>query len=275
MAFKGITQVNNDSLPGTYKINLNPDRSGLKKFISDKPVPGDHIQFVDNISVQEKLQVILRHDSIIWKCGEPITDSRDGRKYKTVRLDGRCWMAENLNIGTKILSKKGTNNQTNEQTDNNIIEKFCYENDSNACDRYGGLYQWDEAMQYRKEEKSRGICPEGWHIPSDLEWNEMVEYIGGRDVAGDILKAASFPGKLVDSVTCGFNALPGGRRGGPKGNYIREGKIAYFWTSTEYTGFSSWFYKIFDNTDYLSHYFYLKSYGFSVRCIRDVANAGK
>jgi len=78
-----------------------------------------------------------------WACGDTLDDIRDNQSYATVKIGEQCWMKENLNIGTMIL---GVNNQS----DNNIVEKYCYNNNSGQdyCSIYGGLYQWAEAVQY-------------------------------------------------------------------------------------------------------------------------------
>ena len=82
--------------------------------------------------------------------------------YHTIQIGGQCWMKENLNVGEMIL---GSQTQTN----NGTIEKYCYGNLSAICDERGGLYIWDELMQYSTEERAQGICPDGWHIPTDEE----------------------------------------------------------------------------------------------------------
>lgn len=82
--------------------------------------------------------------------------------YHTIQVFGQCWMKENLNVGTKI---QGSAIQTN----NGTIEKYCYGNSDAMCTTYGGLYVWGELMEYSLEPRSRGICPEGWHIPTDAE----------------------------------------------------------------------------------------------------------
>jgi len=105
-----------------------------------------------------------------WVCGDPLIDSRDGKSYATVLLGDQCWMAEDLNVGVRI-------NGTNNQTDNFVIEKYCYNDTEGNCDIYGGLYQWDEAMQYTTQQGTRGICPIGWHFPTDAEWTTLTNYI--------------------------------------------------------------------------------------------------
>lgn len=208
-------------------------------------------------------------------CGSTITDSQ-GNVYGTVQIGNQCWMKENLNIGTMI------NGNTN-QTDNNVIEKYCYGNIAANCDVYGGLYQWDEMMQYVVTEGTQGICPTGWHIPSDDEWKTMEMAIGmsqvqadatgnrGTDDEGGKLKETGYahwyyPNNGATNVT-GFTGLPGGRGtgGGPFYTLTYNG---YFWTSTK-NGSTSW-------SRSLSYYFqqvgrdYINpDYGYSVRCVRD------
>ncbi len=87
----------------------------------------------------------------------------EGETYKIVHVGTQCWMAENLNVGQRI-------DGDCEMEDNAVTEKYCYNDDENNCEEYGGLYSWDELMQYTSLENAQGICPEGWHIPDDEVW---------------------------------------------------------------------------------------------------------
>ncbi|MCK5839195.1 MAG: hypothetical protein KAG99_05065, partial [Bacteroidales bacterium] len=113
-----------------------------------------------------------------WYCGDPFTDSRDGATYNTIQIGTQCWMAENLNIGTRI---DGVNDQIN----NSIIEKYCYNDIEDSCDVYGGLFQWDEMMQYITDTLAQGICPTGWHIPADYEWKVLEGNVDSQYPVGD------------------------------------------------------------------------------------------
>lgn len=108
-------------------------------------------------------------------CGDEIR--YEGQTYHTVLIGSQCWMRENLNVGTMI---DGPSIQTTgKQTNNQIIEKYCYDNDATNCATYGGLYEWNEAMQYITTPGARGICPEGWHIPTSTEFQTLITTVGG------------------------------------------------------------------------------------------------
>ena len=111
-------------------------------------------------------------------CGELLTDSRDGQQYETVLIGTQCWMAENLNIGTRI-------DGVNDPSDNGNIEKYCYDDDPANCETYGGLYQWNEMMEYVTIERVQGICPEGWYIPTDDDWKILEGTVDSYFAVGD------------------------------------------------------------------------------------------
>jgi len=96
---------------------------------------------------------------VIFICGASKVNY-GGKAYNTVLIGDQCWLKENLDIGTMI---------TSSPSNNGIIEKYCYGNIESNCDIYGGLYQWDEAMQYATIEGAKGICPDGWYIPTLAE----------------------------------------------------------------------------------------------------------
>ncbi len=165
----------------------------------------------------------------VSSCGDPFTDPRDGQTYETVQIGNQCWMAENLNIGTRI---DGSSNQTND----NSIEKYCYDNLESNCDTYGGLYQWDEVMQYSTNEGVQGICPIGWHVPTDAEWAVLVNELGGVSIAGGKLKEIGTAHWISPNTGAtnesGFTGLPGGYRYNNVGNYDAMGLYGFFWTSS-------------------------------------------
>jgi uncharacterized protein (TIGR02145 family) len=210
-----------------------------------------------------------------FSCGDPFMDSRDGKVYATIQIGTQCWMAENLNIGTMI-------NGSSSQTNNGTIEKYCYNNSTANCDTYGGLYQWDEMMQYVNTEGTQGICPTGWHIPTDDEWKTMEMYLGMTQVQADAVgwRGTDEGGKLKETGithwsspntgatnSSGFTGLPGGYRHSNGTFYVLAG-YAYLWSSSE-SGSYAWYRYLYFNNAQVYRYFDNKSYGFSVRCVRD------
>ena len=148
--------------------------------------------------------------------GSDLTDSRDGKVYKTAQIGSQLWMAENLNVGIKVSDAVG-------QSDNGVIEKYSYDNDESNSDVYGGLYLWDEMMQYT-EISNQGVCPDGWHVSSDEEWQKLEMFLGMADTTvvktswrgddeGGMLKevgTAHWVSNVANNES-GFTALPGGR----------------------------------------------------------------
>jgi uncharacterized protein (TIGR02145 family) len=167
-----------------------------------------------------------------WSCGMPITDSRDAKQYNTVLIGNQCWLRENMNIGTRIQSNVAQSNHT-------AFEKYCFQNLESNCDIYGGLYQWENAMQWVLNPGAQGICPSGWHVPDQTEWDVLVTYLGGDDLAGAALKEAGtahWASPNTGTNSSGFTGLGGG--------YIHYNNshdllvYGYFWTSSQYYSFS-------------------------------------
>jgi uncharacterized protein (TIGR02145 family) len=200
-----------------------------------------------------------------FQCGLPLIDDRDDQQYETVQIGDQCWMAENLNIGTRI-------NGSSNQSDNGTIEKYCYNNADAQCDTYGGLYQWDEMMGYTTTPGVQGICPEGWHLPSDAEWTTLTTYLGGESVAGGKMKETgttywNSPNTGATNSS-GFTALPGGGRN-TNGSFSGVGNEGYWWSSSEIGASGAWNRSLYYGSAQVYRYSYGKSSGFSVRCLKD------
>ena len=150
-------------------------------------------------STSSSVTLTVLPGSTLSTCPYTFTDSRNSQVYNASLMGGRCWMLENLNYGT-LLSP-----QTHPQTDNCIVEKYCSTADAN-CTSYGGLYQWDELMQYRipgPGEYLQGLCPPEWHVPTSTEWQSLIDgqTNAGNGIAGGDLKdpnpAFGFKGLLM------------------------------------------------------------------------------
>ncbi|MCD4696409.1 MAG: hypothetical protein K8S16_09245, partial [Bacteroidales bacterium] len=200
-----------------------------------------------------------------WNCGDSIIDLRDSQSYSTVQIDTQCWMGENQNIGTMIQG-------TNTMTDNSIIEKYCYNNDPVNCTTFGGLYQWNEMMQYTTQQQVQGICALGWHIPTDVEWTTLSTFLGGESVTGGKLKETGTthwnPPNTGATNESGFTAIPGGFLYNV--NYNALGDNIFFQTSTSSNNNDAWSRTLSYNIASLVREGYSKNYGFSVRCIKDI-----
>jgi uncharacterized protein (TIGR02145 family) len=136
-------------------------------------------------------------------------------------------MKQNMNLGSRIAS---TSNQAN----NAIIEKYCY-NDSDAiCVTDGGLYQWDEAMQYSTAQGAQGICLVGWHIPSDLEICTLEKFLDNTITCSSEGFRGNAGAQLRIGGTSGFDALINGfYHTDAAGHFLDRGLYGYFWSTTQ------------------------------------------
>jgi len=199
-------------------------------------------------------------------CGT-YTVSYGGITYNTVLIGSQCWLKENLNIGTMI---SGSSNQT----DNSIIEKYCYNNEEENCTSNGGLYQWAEAVQYQNGATNstspnpefsgnvKGICPTGWHVPTYTELQTLKTSVSSN---GNALLAA---GQGAGTNSSGFSALLSGMRW--LSGFIANGSKADFWSSSYYDLSVAYYMELFSTSaDIYMGYVSKSEYGFSVRCVRD------
>jgi len=191
----------------------------------------------------------------------------DGNVYQTVKVGDQWWMAENLKVthyrnGATIPLVTNSDDWPNLSTG----ARCAYDNDQSEVATYGYLYNW-----YAVDD-SRNIAPSGWHVPSNAEWQTLVDYLGGDDVTGGKLKETGTnhwesPNEGATNES-GFAALPGGYRYGG-GNFYVLGYVAYFWSSTEISSNYAW-YRLLDYDDasvYRSASY--KQFGFSLRLVRD------
>jgi hypothetical protein len=160
------------------------------------------------------------------------------RIYNTVQIGTQCWLKENLDVGTMI---KGNQNSIK----NGMIEKYCYDNKTENCDKYGGLYQWNEAMEYSTKPGAKGICPEGFHIPTQAEFETLAK-----------------------SSVSDFSEFDAGIRDN-NGYFKYLGTWTHFWSSTKVDSNNPYFMYKDPLNGSINIYFEYKSNGFSVRCLKD------
>lgn len=175
-----------------------------------------------------------------------LSDSRDGQVYRTVKIGNQVWMAENLNYADSIT------------TPSLLGKSWCFDNDSSKCAVAGRLYTWAAAIDSVKlydggngvdcgygrkcslPTKVQGICPSGWHLPSEDEWSVLLRAEGGQLTAGYALKSTSGWKNRTEGVSgngsdvFGFSALPVGFRDVYESSFFSEGSWASFLSSTEY-----------------------------------------
>lgn len=213
---------------------------------------------------------------------ETLADNRDGKTYKTVKIGSQWWMAQNLDYETESSS--------------------CYNNADSNCTTYGRLYTWAAAMDsvgaFGTKGKGcgfrtkcspvppvRGICPEGWHLPDQAEWETLFEAVGGKSTAAKELRSATGWNNAGEDRFA-FSALPAGSRELEKsesaggnlvylpGEFSGKGYVACFWSSTEtlteseYTGTA---YRIYweNKDDNVGIGNRMKSLMMGVRCVKD------
>ena len=201
-------------------------------------------------------------------CGQPIT--YEGQTYNTVQIGTQCWFKENLNVGTQISHFQVMGN-------NGVKEKYCYDNLTSYCNVYGALYQWDEAMQYNAIQGAQGLCPLGWHIPTQSEWNKLVSFLGGDAVAGGKMKEQGTihwdDPNVGASNSSGFTAL--GSAYSSLNFPSQDIKISStMWSSTEMTAQVAYYCSLYNNTVAFSwempnYGYFWKDGGAAIRCIKN------
>jgi len=228
------------------------------------------ISIVDSVYYEEELP----------NCGTVI--DYDGNEYATITIDTLCWMAENLKVthypnGDAIPNVTGDTDWAN-LTDDNTSDAYCYYNNNanNEADTYGALYTYAAAIGdnwARDLVNNQGVCPDGWHLPTDAEWTTLTNYLGGENIAGGKMKEIDTtywdsPNEGADNSS-GFTALPNGVRYNNNGTFDYMGGSGVWWSATEENSDNAYYRNLNYNSAGVDHYYSSKSYGFAVRCVRD------
>lgn len=186
-------------------------------------------------------------DSAVFKfiiVYDTLLDRRDYNTYKTIQIGYQTWMAENLNFKPNFGS-------------------WSYNNDPNQSIKYGRLYNWSTSLLY--------CSPNGWHIPSDEEWTQLIDFLGGPSIAGNCLKEVGtdfwlFPNDGATNSS-GFTALPSGYFDGSSFNYLNQN--AMYWSSTEFDANNSYARILSFDGPEMAKSVFNKDYGFALRCIKN------
>jgi len=214
-----------------------------------------------------------------FTCGDTLLDIRDGKKYTTVLIGTQCWMKQNLNYGKTVSSFTSAVTHS-DMFNNSIPEKYAPNGDSTQLPQYGGLYEWDELMNYSTVAGGQGLCPANWHVPTDTEWQTMIGAAGGTLITsnggygGNKLKAIGEGfGAGAGTNSSGFSAKAAGDRDA-FGIFYGLTLRSIFWTSTQNTGGSAFQFTLWAENDTIAHGGNAqKITGFSCRCVRN-AGAG-
>jgi uncharacterized protein (TIGR02145 family) len=183
-----------------------------------------------------------------FTCGNTLTDVRDNMTYPTIPIGTQCWMATNLKFGSLVV-------KTLHQRDNCIPEKY----QSGIISQESAVYQWDELMNYTTTPSGQGLCPPGWHVPSEPEWLALFNFYSGYGFAGSALKNGGFSG---------FNALfPGVMHQNTIWSF--DNFATMFWSSTPHGIYKAWAHGMNSFNPSVSYYPSLRSNAFSVRCLKD------
>ncbi len=173
-----------------------------------------------------------------------ITDPRDGTTYKTVEIDGSLWIAENMRFEITPGS-------------------YVYDNDESNLQMLGRLYTWEKATL---------ACPEGWHLPTNNDWQYLINYLGGNAEAGGKLKEQGTsnwknPNSFATNESY-FSARPGGFRN-TDGTFVNKGEKGYFWSATNLNEIEAYSRGLSYDRKSVSVETSHKGIGFSVRCVKD------
>ncbi|MBT4850316.1 prepilin-type N-terminal cleavage/methylation domain-containing protein [Candidatus Parcubacteria bacterium] len=192
--------------------------------------------------------------SSLFYCGEDKVFDIDGNSYRTVKIGDQCWMTQNLNTGTMLASA------ATDPTDNGAIEKWCENDVTSGCDAKGGLYHWDELMGYVETASVQGICPAGWHIPTNTEVNTLEANFPPASDGTELKKNGSSGFDLIES-----NEMNTGT------NTYDDADLMVVWTSTIHDDPATESYAHYTDTPTATMGVTTndQGWGFSVRCLKD------
>lgn len=206
-----------------------------------------------------------------------LIDDRDDNVYKVVKIGNQVWMAENLRY-LPVAQNNGEFIEAGNSSSpgfgvagysgNDLVVAKSHEN----YKKYGVLYNWWAATyggnaSDLKPSGVQGICPDGWHLPSDAEWEELINFLGGEGIAGNKMKSSSgWDDGGNGTNSSGFNALPGGMRN-YDGRSGRMGGFGYWWSSSEFNTDRSFARRLISSDDEISKNHSSNKIGRSVRCI--------
>ncbi|MFA6571114.1 MAG: fibrobacter succinogenes major paralogous domain-containing protein [Bacteroidota bacterium] len=273
--------LNNDSvktinLDEIDNINIIKSQSNnvMKIFYRDSLTAYYPSQIIDNIkfekdslnkkilnvyiSIYPKTYYLNEIDSILFAIDE----------YLPLTIGTQVWMLKNLDVDHYRNGEPIPQVTDNNKWINLTTGAWCwYNNDSAIVSEFGKLYNWFAVND------SRGLAPDGWHIPSLNDWKTLYIYLGGEYIAGGKLKLTGTTYWISPNTGAtnesGFSALPGGSRSGISGEFVAIEEYSFWWNSNEKNDTNSWYSFLTTTYASLSRVWSQKTYGYSVRCIKD------
>jgi uncharacterized protein (TIGR02145 family) len=268
--FSRCGDVNDDD-----KVNLLDISFIIRALYMGGPKPDPLISADVNYDGKMNLLDISYTINYLYRSGpEPIcrpemgiVSDIDGNVYQTIKIGEQWWMMDNLKVmhyrnGDPIASVN-----YNSIWAGLVTGAGCaYDTSNSNIVTYGRLYNWYTIND------SRNIAPEGWHVPGDIEWQTLIDFLGGDGVAGGKLKEEGYahwtnPNTGATNAS-GFSGLPGGYRY-TTGSFFDMNYYAYFWSGTEYNANNAWYRYICYDKSEVYHFNLSKRNGFSVRCVKD------
>lgn len=170
-----------------------------------------------------------------FECGETMIDPRDGREYSTRLYGTDCWMTQNLNHGELVISDQ----PGSLMPDDGIVQRYCYNNNPVYCDHDGALYEWAEAVGHTSGSHGdpsgvQGVCPPGWHLPSDAEWQDLERSVGMSEA--DVQRLDEWRGEGIGTFLkqgggSAFEARLVGWRSAVDGSFNDRSDYGGWWTA--------------------------------------------
>jgi uncharacterized protein (TIGR02145 family) len=199
-------------------------------------------------------------------CGDQgyTVQDADGNSYGTILVNGECWMQSNLRVGTRV-DVAGT------LTNNGVREKYCRSDSEPNCVTYGGYYTWGEAMQYSTSENAQGLCPSGWHVPTDAEWYGFENYLQNSTCSSSRVNAwdCSTAGTKLRAST-DYPYFYGRTTGYYNWGSFFDSSYTYYWTSTQYSGNYAYIRGLYtSNTGVYRDYWSGPDVALSLRCVKN------
>lgn len=275
VALRSSSSEVSESSSSSADVQSSSSETAVSSSSSVREESSSSLNFDWSLPKETYLNPEIEYDTII--------DSRDGKVYRTVKIGDQTWMAENLNFDP------GQGGSGEDKYD----WSWCYNDEPANCDVAGRLYTWAAAMDsagtwsangkgcgYGTEcsptDAVRGICPAGWHLPTNPEWEMLFTAVGGELTACKVLKSQTGwfskynNGNGTDSF--GFSALPAGYRDVYDGSseFWNGGLHALFWSNAEYNSLDVEYMDLdYYNEWVFYHFSQYKNYGLSVRCLKD------